>query len=247
MAQTDSTETSPAEGPSKRSSRRRRSKPKPPSTLLGRTQALLRQKKAPRIMVSGIAVLGLLILFAHWWNWAGSIYTYMDAKLSDDQQAILYANGYPTAVRQDGQGPWIKTNLSSDGFVPGSTVPTVAGRDLFAYSQWSYALPLGAESQFTFLPGSGRVTRIACLQLQAVRGSCPAKLGVAVGDWDLVPYRKAGRPQREQIIGSSKHLYYDKIGVEYTMAERQVYRIDFTEPTGGTGTYWAFFFRSLIP
>ena len=126
-------------------------------------------------------------------------------------------------------------------------MPTVAGRDLFAYSQWSYALPLKAESQFTFLPGSGRVTRIACLQLQAVPGSCPAKLGVAVGDGDQVPYRKAGRPQREQIIGSSKHLYYEKIGVEYTMAQRQVYRIDFTEPTGGVGTYWAYFFRSFIP
>jgi hypothetical protein len=247
MAQTDSTETSPAEGPRKRSSRRRRGQPKPPSTLLGRARALLRQKTVVRNTVSGIAVLGLMFVFVHWWNWADSIYSYMGAKLSDDQRAILYANGYPTAVRVDGQGPWIKTNLSSEGFVPGSTVPTVAGRDLFAYSQWSYALPLKAESQFTFLPGSGRVTRIACLQLQAVPGSCPAKLGVAVGDGDQVPYRKAGRPQRQQIIGSSKHLYYEKIGVEYTMAQRQVYRIDFTEPTGGVGTYWAYFFRSFIP
>jgi hypothetical protein len=122
----------------------------------------------------------------------------------------------------------------------------VAGRDLFAYLEWSYALPQKAESQFTFLPGSGVVTRIACIQLQAAPGSCPPMLGVAVGDMDIVPYNKLGSPQRQQISGMSKHLYYDKIGVQYAMAQRRVYRIDLTERTGGAGAYWAFFFRTLI-
>ena len=71
-------------------------------------------------------------------------------------------------------------------------------------------------------------------------------LGITVGDLDDTIYLKVGLPQREHISGMSKHLYYDKIGVQITMSQRRVYRIDFTERTGGLGAYWAFFFRTLI-
>ena len=71
-------------------------------------------------------------------------------------------------------------------------------------------------------------------------------LGVTVGDLDDVPYTKAGLPEREQITGMSKLLFYDKIGVRYSMAQRRVYRIDLTARTGGAGVYWSYFFRTLI-
>jgi hypothetical protein len=244
MAQTDSTETSPEENPRKRSSRRRRSKSK--SSFLGRARALIGQKVAVQIVVGGIAVVCLMLFYVLWANYDEDINSYMGASLADDHRSILYANGYPTAVRLDGRSPWIKTGLSADGVVLGSTPPVVAGRSLFAYSEWSYTLPQKAESQYIFLPESGRVTRIACLQLQAAPESCPPMLGVTVGDLDDIPYIKAGLPQRERIGGMSKHLYYDKIGVEFTMSQRRVYRIDLTERTGGAGTYWSYFFRSLI-
>jgi hypothetical protein len=206
----------------------------------------MRRKLAVRIAVGTVAAIGLMVFGVLWLFYDWGINSYMGGTLADDQRSILYANGYPTAVRLDARSPWIRTNLSADGVVLGSTRPIVAGRDLFAYSQWSYTLPQNAESQFIFVPESGRVTRIACLQLQAAPGSCPPMLGVAVGDLDQSTYLKVGLPQRQQISGMSKHLYYDKIGVQITMSQRRVYRIDLTERTGGLGTYWAFFFRTLI-
>lgn len=207
---------------------------------------MIRQKLAVRIAGGAVAAIGMVLFGVLWAAYDWSINSYLGATLADDQRSILYANGYPTAVRLDERSPWIRTNLSADGVVLGSTKPIVAGRDLFAYSQWSYALPQNAESQYSFLQGSGRVTRIACLQLQAAPGSCPPMLGITVGDLDEVAYFKIGLPQREQISGMSKHLYYDKIGVQITMSQRRVYRIDLTERTGGLGAYWAFFFRTLI-
>jgi hypothetical protein len=246
MAQTDSTETSPPEAPRKRSSRRRRSQSKSSSSFLARVQAFMRRKLAVRIAGGAVAAIGLMVFGVLWAAYDWGINSYLGATLADDQRSILYANGYPTAVRLDAESPWIRTNLSADGVVLGSTKPIVADRDLFAYSQWSYTLPQNAESQYSFLPGSGRVTGIACLQLQAAPGSCPPMLGITVGDLDDTIYLKVGLPQREHISGMSKHLYYDKIGVQITMSQRRVYRIDFTERTGGLGAYWAFFFRTLI-
>ena len=206
----------------------------------------MRRKLAVRIAGGAVAAIGLMVFGVLWAAYDWGINSYLGATLADDQRSILYANGYPTAVRLDAESPWIRTNLSADGVVLGSTKPIVADRDLFAYSQWSYTLPQNAESQYSFLPGLGRVTGIACLQLQAAPGSCPPMLGITVGDLDDTIYLKVGLPQREHISGMSKHLYYDKIGVQITMSQRRVYRIDFTERTGGLGAYWAFFFRTLI-
>lgn len=224
----------------------RRSKRKKRPSYKSKVQEILHQRLAVRVIAGAVVALGLLVTYVLWSSYDGGINSYLDIGLYDDQNSVLYAVGYPAAVRVDKQSPWVSTGLSSEaGVVPGSTIPVVEGKPLFAYREWAYGLPLEAQGQFSFGP-DGQVTRVACFQLQAQAGACPPMLEVSVGDYESAPYDKLGDPDREQISGMSKLLYYDRIGVQYSLAQRRVYRIDLTKRTGGLGAYWSHFIRKVV-
>lgn len=233
------------EAPPTRSRSKRRKGRKP--TTVGTISDILRRKMAVRVIAGAVAAVGALAFYMVWADYEYNLNTYLSLSLKDDQHSVLYAIGYPAAVRETPTSAWVKTGLSAeDGIVPGAKTEVIAGRPIFDYGQWAYVMPLDGEAQFTFDKSSSAVVRIACFQLQAQSGSCPPLMKVQVGDPEEKPYQKMGLASSEHISGMSKIVRYDKLGVQYAMAQRKVYRVELTKRDGDVVSYWAQFLRWAI-
>jgi hypothetical protein len=139
---------------------------------------------------------------------------------------VKYIKGYPPIV------------LDHPALIPGpsdtdtfsivlKTTELDKGKRVEDYPGWEYVYD-DSSIEIEFDPKTPSVVDITCISSKRVgRGVCPELAGIRDGDSEKTVLRTLGEADDSNILdlSNTKHLYYNRIGVHFSLAKEVVYSL----------------------
>lgn len=181
-------------------------------------------------------------------NFLHRLRTYADVTVNTTRGDVLYRLGYPPIVLGDLEGggnPFRSVYYTDQRRDPRNAMP--AETEPNDYNSWSYEARNSYSPDVTVeFDGEGRVTEVACIQLESTRGYCAALFGVRVGDTEEAMIARLGRPSEARLSGVAKIVRYEDIGAEFTLTRGRVYRLTLLRDKGSTFSIFARYLRGWL-
>lgn len=174
------------------------------------------------ILIGVIAWGGLYI-----WNHLPTTLTpqteYVGLHLGMSPDEVMYVKGYPPIVL----GKPVRVDEWTGFFLEViETKKLEKGKTVNDFQYWVYDSIITVE----FDNAKKAIVKISCNSSNKLN-RCPALAGVIDGDSEKEAIRKLGNPDRAEIMGLAKYLYYRKFGIELILTKEQVYHLSIVAPT----------------
>lgn len=199
-----------------------------------------RYVKRRHVLALGLLVLALfgLLFVSRMMHFYGEKVMYIGASYSDPQLDTLYYQGSPNRLGR----PDPVDSRTGQPVGPGSSV--------YAYNRWIYEIMGGAEITFEFDPATKRLLWVQCVDREQ-SGSCPSYLGIPMGYGELDVTRKLGRESRDQILGLTKVVEFDDLGMDFEFRANELYAVKIRKPEPDPGRTFQralrWTIRSILP
>jgi outer membrane protein assembly factor BamE (lipoprotein component of BamABCDE complex) len=140
---------------------------------------------------------------------------YADLTIGMTMDQVQYIKGSPSDVLDDDP---------RGGFRMVRAVKDIkADKKVQDYRSWQFSDATSSRLDVEFDPASKKLRQIACYSSDSY--SCPALVGVNDGTDEDTVVKKLGRPSSEKILGPTKLIEYEPLGVWYYLAKQKVYML----------------------
>jgi hypothetical protein len=159
--------------------------------------------------------------------------SYLGISLNSSMDEVTYTLGIPTDVLVRDDVPF----KLADGTTIKEALVVAAKDEIYSkgginnFLYWQYNLP-EYRIDVSFDPDLKRVDSIGCY----VAGSSSSKpkecdiLGIKIKDDEVSVLEKLGRPEKEEINGVTKTLYYNQLNLQLLFEKRLLYYVIFVNP-----------------
>jgi len=140
---------------------------------------------------------------------------------------VKYIKGYPPHVLgpPETQGEFKGTQPVID------TNEIEKGKTVEGYTEWAYEVD-HHRIDVTFNSARTAVIVVQCYSDDKLR-RCPAIAGIADGNTEQEVVHRFGQPDRSEISGVSKNMFYPRIGVFFWLTQERVYMLGINDPKYG--------------
>jgi hypothetical protein len=194
---------------------------------------ILRKMRNPamlRLMFGILLALLILRVLTAFYGFRLDSSGYGGVGLGNSRQDILYGIGRPIETA-DGSGKWRPLRSTSE----------------LSSDSWAYDSGGGGRIEVRFNPKDHRADVVSCTQPDAIESACGRLYGITLGASEDRLSFKLGKPTSERLIGGIKVARYDDLGVEFTLKQYVIYKIEARRARGGSLARYLRFVRSLVP
>ena len=142
---------------------------------------------------------------------------YAGVQLGMTMDEVKYAIGYPDAVLE----PNVETEGEMKGWQKIIATKDLKDKKVDDYNDWTFDRSFG-HIQTTFDKKEKRLIAAECYSQNRL-GDCPALYGIKDGDTEQSVFQRFGTPDNSKIDGVARMIYYERIGVFFYLAKKQVY------------------------
>jgi hypothetical protein len=142
---------------------------------------------------------------------------YSGLQLGMTMDEVKYAIGFPDAVLESE----IETTGEFKGFQKITASKDLKDKKVEDYSEWNFGRSFGYV-QTTFDAKNKKLIVVECFSRDR-GGACPAIYGIKDGDTEQSVLQRLSTPEKSQLDGVTKKMYYERIGVFLFLTKMQVY------------------------
>lgn len=208
-------------GRSRHRSRSRRSKREKTGS---EAMNLVRGATAGRVIAIVMIIMAIGYVGSAYRSFSLQLGVYGDVAINGSYEDTLYALGRPAKVRAADTAPW--------------TSYAGPGHDAF----WQYNT--AGERNLVVHFDDGRVDRINCIDVEAIRGTCPESFGLGVGHTEAALFTQLGRPATQRLVAQRKIVTYPELGLELGLETYTIMQVEQRQPTSSA---FLRFLRWIIP